>query len=135
MTTFTVTATHSAVFVLDNGVTYANGTALVKVDTGPGLGQYSVASGVYTFAAADASAHVLVSYLYASIPADIIDAALRLITGRFKARGRDPMLRSQGDPGIVGTKQFWVGPLPGQNGAIPPEVAGILDIYRTPSVG
>ena len=69
-TTYTITpatAYPSSVWVEDQGVLYANGLALIKVAAGttPTLGQYSVSTaGVYTFAAADASAAVLISYTY-----------------------------------------------------------------------
>ncbi|MDE3017219.1 MAG: hypothetical protein KGI29_09935 [Pseudomonadota bacterium] len=64
-------------------------------------------------------------------PADLEMAVLRLVTARFKARGRDPFLRSQGEPG-VGQEQYWIGALPGQTGAIPPDIASILEKYRVP---
>jgi hypothetical protein len=46
----------------DFGVTYGNGTALTVVTRNPAAAQYSVANGVYTFAAADAGASVLIFY-------------------------------------------------------------------------
>lgn len=63
-TPWTVTVTNSANFSKDLGVTYANGNPLTQVASGPTAGQYSVAAGVYTFATADASANVLISYEY-----------------------------------------------------------------------
>lgn len=64
-TTYTVTVVNSASFVADQGVVYANtGLPLTQVASAPAVGQYSVAAGVYTFAAADASAAVLISYTY-----------------------------------------------------------------------
>ncbi|KZC23544.1 hypothetical protein RHOFW104T7_13155 [Rhodanobacter thiooxydans] len=63
VTTYTVTVTGSATFVEDEGVLYsATGLPFKKVASAPTVGQYSVAAGVYTFAAADASAAVLISY-------------------------------------------------------------------------
>ena len=65
---YTVTVTNAAQFVDDWGVRYsATGLPLVKVTTSPVQGQYSVSNGVYTFAAADASAAVLISYRYSSV--------------------------------------------------------------------
>ncbi|MDB5405677.1 MAG: hypothetical protein JWL84_589 [Rhodospirillales bacterium] len=65
MTTYTVTVTHSANYDADLGVIYsATGLPFTKVASGPTVGQYSVAAGVYTFAAADASAAVLITYAY-----------------------------------------------------------------------
>ena len=67
-------------------------------------------------------------------PADLEMAVLRLITARFKARGRDPFLRSQGEPG-VGQEQYWIGALPGQSGPFPPDIAAVLEKYRVPVAG
>jgi hypothetical protein len=54
----------------DQGVTYgASGIALVAVPATPAAGQYSVAAGLYTFAAADSGASVLISYGFT--PADL----------------------------------------------------------------
>jgi hypothetical protein len=53
----------------DVGVVYANGVALTAVSGAPAAGQYSVAGGVYTFAAADLGAAVRLSYGY--VPADL----------------------------------------------------------------
>jgi hypothetical protein len=64
-------------------------------------------------------------------PADLEMAVLRLVTARFKARGRDPFLKSQGEPNI-GTEQYWVGAMPGQTGAFPPDIAAALEKYRVP---
>lgn len=63
--TVTPTPPASGVFLEDLGVIYAaTGIALVRVASGPTVGQYSVAAGVYTFAAADTGLSVLISYLY-----------------------------------------------------------------------
>ncbi len=67
-------------------------------------------------------------------PADLEMAVLRLVTARFKARGRDPFLRSQGEPG-VGQEQYWIGALPGQSGPFPPDIAAVLEKYRVPVAG
>lgn len=63
VTTYTVTVTGSATWVEDQGVLYADtGIPFKRVASAPTAGQYSVAAGVYTFAAADASKNVLISY-------------------------------------------------------------------------
>jgi hypothetical protein len=62
--TYIITVVHSSTFVTDYGVSFASGAALQRVASGPTAGQYSVASGVYTFAAADASTEVFISYSY-----------------------------------------------------------------------
>jgi hypothetical protein len=41
------------------------------------------------------------------------------------------MLRTEGEPGI-GQMQYWVGAMPGQNGALPPEIQALVDPYRVP---
>src|SRR5262249_10944768 len=67
VSTYTVTPANAATFQTDLGVFYANtGLPFKKVASGPTVGQYSVnpSTGVYTFAAADASAAVLISYTY-----------------------------------------------------------------------
>lgn len=64
-TPFTVTVTNSAHWTRDLGVFYATtGQPLQAVASGPTVGQYTVASGVYTFAAADEGAAVLMSYAW-----------------------------------------------------------------------
>lgn len=66
--TYTITATQAATFKEDLGVFYAsNGVQLTRVTSGSeAIGKYSVneATGVYTFAAADASAAVIIYYTY-----------------------------------------------------------------------
>jgi hypothetical protein len=62
---YTITVANSATWSTDLGVFFsATGVQLVRVASGPTTGQYSVAAGVYTFAAADASLGVYISYLY-----------------------------------------------------------------------
>jgi hypothetical protein len=62
---YTVTVANSATFLADLGVYYAStGLPFTRVASGPTVGQYSVAAGVYTFAAADASKAVLLNYTY-----------------------------------------------------------------------
>ena len=66
---------------------------------------------------------------YAAIPADLQEAALRAITARNAARGRDPMLRELDQP-AAGHQQFWVGTAPGQRGGFTGEIADLLDAYK-----
>jgi hypothetical protein len=68
---------------------------------------------------------------YQDIPADLQQAALRLIAARFHNRGRDPTLRSQSQPGL-GDQTYWIGSVPGSHGPFPEEVLVILDAYRVP---
>ena len=62
---YTITVANSATWTVDLGV--VNSTTfvpLVRVASGPTTGQYSVAAGVYTFAAADAGNILKISYEY-----------------------------------------------------------------------
>lgn len=62
---YTIQVTGHATFLVDQGVFYAaTGIQLQRVASSPAAGQYSVAAGVYTFAAADASANMLLNYTY-----------------------------------------------------------------------
>lgn len=70
---------------------------------------------------------------FAAIPADVVDACLRLVTLRFSARGRDPMLRAVDTMG-VGRKEYWVGGPP-KSGSLPEEIAGMIELYRVPVIG
>lgn len=70
-TPWTVTVANAATFKDDLGIVYASNThqRMEKVATAPATGQYSVnaATGVYTFAAADANIAVLISYRYSVV--------------------------------------------------------------------
>jgi len=69
-TPYTVTVANAASYVDDLGLYYATGAAagnrFTRVTTPSAAGQYSVnlSTGIYTFAAADAGASLLISYLY-----------------------------------------------------------------------
>ena len=68
-TPFQVTVSNAAHFDANLGVQFAsNGLQLVPVASGPTTGQYSVnvATGVYTFAAADTGKAMLITYSYTS---------------------------------------------------------------------
>jgi hypothetical protein len=65
---YTVTVSNSATWLTDQGVYYAlTGVPFKRVTSGPTSGQYSVAAGIYTFAVADASVAVYISYTYSSV--------------------------------------------------------------------
>lgn len=65
VSTYTVTVANSATFDSDLGVILVStGLHMKKVASAPATGEYSVAAGVYTFNAAQASAAVLISYQY-----------------------------------------------------------------------
>lgn len=60
---------NSGTWVSDLGVVDGNGVPMTRVLTGPSAGQYSVAAGTYTFAAADVGKTVFVNYSYTNASA------------------------------------------------------------------
>lgn len=71
---------------------------------------------------------------FATIPNDLVDAVLQMVTARFYARGRDPNVVERTQAQAIGTERFWVGGTPGQKGAFPPQIWDLLDNYRVPVV-
>lgn len=69
-----------------------------------------------------------------AIPSNLEGACINLVVWRFRAKGRDPMLRSRSQGGDIGTEQYWVGATPGSTGPYPNSIMAILDNYRTPVV-
>lgn len=67
----TVVPANSGVWAADMGVRNANGVPMTKVASAPATGQYSVAAGVYTFAAADVGLIVFISYQYTNTVAQV----------------------------------------------------------------
>lgn len=66
--TVTVVPPNSGTFVADLGIYNASGDPMTPVATAPTAGQYSVSpTGVYTFAAADASGGISMSYEYSAV--------------------------------------------------------------------
>lgn len=65
----TPTVPSSGTWVADLGVVDTTGIPYTRVASAPATGQYSVAAGVYTFAAADAAKLVLISYRYTATSA------------------------------------------------------------------
>ena len=70
----------------DGGVSYASRAALTPVAAAPAAGQYAVANGLYTFAAADAGAAVALTYGY--VPADLAVACMDWTAERYAYRSR-----------------------------------------------
>jgi len=60
----TPTVPNSGTWSQDMGVRNSNGAPMTKVASAPATGQYSVAAGVYTFAAADTGQQVFLSFAY-----------------------------------------------------------------------
>lgn len=67
---------------------------------------------------------------YKTVPPDVEDACLRLVTNRWFSRGRDPTLREQEMPNR-GRQVWWVGGPP-KSGALPDEIVGLIEKYRVP---
>jgi hypothetical protein len=64
-TPYQITVANSATWVTDLGVmNFTQGIHLARVASAPATGQYSVAAGIYTFAAADTTQKVGISYEY-----------------------------------------------------------------------
>jgi hypothetical protein len=70
-----------------------------------------------------------------NLPSDLEKVCIRLVVGRYAARGRDPMLVERNQPGNIGTERWWIGATPGQRGPYPNDLMSTLDSYRTPVVG
>lgn len=67
---------------------------------------------------------------YETIPDDLADAVIRMVSKRYAARGRDPSLKERDIPGVA-TESFWIAT--GDDAAnMTPDVADILDNYRVP---
>jgi hypothetical protein len=61
-------------------------------------------------------------------PRPIGQACLLLLRHRWTG-DRDPTIRAENVSGVIDT-QYWVGGLPGENAAMPPEAAALLNPYR-----
>lgn len=72
---------------------------------------------------------------YAAIPSDVSDAVIRTVSGRYYARGRDPLLKHEAVPGVW-EADYWIsaGKDDAGGGNLPPGVQSILDNYRQPVV-
>jgi Domain of unknown function (DUF2019) len=70
----------------DGGVVHSNGVLLTAVTGTPGIGQYAVVSGVYSFAPADAGSAVLLTYGY--VPADLASCCMDWAAERYAYRSR-----------------------------------------------
>lgn len=63
----TPTVPNSGTWSRDLGVKDANGIPYIRVGSAPATGQYSLSSGVYTFAAADVGKTAYISYQYTAV--------------------------------------------------------------------
>jgi hypothetical protein len=101
---YTYATANATAFDADLGVVYAaSGLALTKVAASPAIGQYSIASGVYTFNSGDAGKAILVSYSYTQTAAG---SGSRAILGN-KTMGAAPTFQIdfyQSNPNIAGAQ-------------------------------
>lgn len=81
-----------------------------------------------------APSYIAVNYVggYATIPADVADAACRMVRSRYFANMRDPMLRSENIVGVY-EAQYWIA-MNASSGNLTPDIADLLDNYRTPVI-
>jgi len=113
-----------------------NGTTLVKdtdykVDTSNGLLIRLDSNGDPT---TWGQSPVIATYSagFASIPADLEDAVIRMIRARWFAKDRDPFTRQENIPGVRDIA-YWV-PTGADAGNMTPDVEDILDNYRPPII-
>ena len=130
---YEVAVSQAAAFSCAQSVAYADGAALTPVSANPAQGQFAVSDGAFTFNAADAGQALGFAYATVSIPDDLVEICLRLITARYSAKDRDPNLIQQDTPG-VGIQRWWVGGSPGQKGSFSPDIDAALDEYRVPTL-
>ena len=91
VTPFAITVDQpKGIWCRDNGVTFADGTALIAVSGTPLTGQYNPPTdttiGTYTFSAADTGKAVLISYSF--VPADLELACIQMIAESNSYRNR-----------------------------------------------
>lgn len=67
--------------------------------------------------------------LLAELPQDIERAVIVMVKQAWFAKSRDPMVKQEDVPGVL-SQSYWVGSVPGQNGAIPAEAEALLAPYR-----
>jgi hypothetical protein len=73
---------------------------------------------------------VVYSAGYAVIPPDVEDAAIRMVSKRYSAKGRDPTLKAENIPGVL-DRQFWIA-TGSDSGNMTPDITDVLDNYRQP---
>lgn len=77
---------------------------------------------------------VVYSSGFATIPADVAGAVIRLVKVRHFGATRDPMLRQESVDGVW-SGAWWFGSGPGGTGNLPPDVQEMLEAYRVPVIG
>ncbi len=67
---------------------------------------------------------------FEQIPPDVADAALRMVTARFRAKGRDPFVRQDRIPDVRDVS-YWIA-TGADAGNMTPDVVDLLENYRVP---
>lgn len=71
---------------------------------------------------------------FAAIPFDVVDGVIRMVKARYFAQTRDPSIRQENIEGVY-SATYWFGAGPGSaSGALSPDIEGLLDSYRIPTV-
>ena len=102
--TVTPTVPNSGTWSKDLGVVNANGVPLTKVSSAPATGQYMVAAGVYTFAAADTGTTVFINYQYT------ISASGKTVSYTNPAMGNSPVFSLDLQLQSKGKQVIWTFP-------------------------
>lgn len=67
-----------------------------------------------------------------AIPADVEDAVIRMVTKRYRAKGRDAALKQRNIPGVL-EESFWIA-TGSDAGNMTPDIADILQNFRVPVI-
>jgi len=78
------------------------------------------------------NAPIVVEYSagFATIPSDVEDAVIRMVTARYLSKGRDKSLKQESIPGVI-ERQWWIA-TGTEAGNMTPDITDILDNYRLP---
>jgi hypothetical protein len=71
---------------------------------------------------------------YNPLPGPAVDAAMRMVVGRWYRRGRDPALKSETADGVWSASYWFGGGPESSTGHLTPDVEGLLDAYRVPVI-
>jgi hypothetical protein len=133
---FPVTAVNSVVVTWDNSTPSGSETLTLGTDflLDGNPGQLIRLNGVNGNTRRWYSAQVTVQYVagYTTIPGDITNALVQLVTGAVQQQGRDPFLKETEQAGGVGRQVYWIPNNPA--GALPPSVTDLLDKYRPAAI-
>lgn len=69
---------------------------------------------------------------YATIPAPVVDAVIRMIVGRWYRKGRDPGIKSESADGTWSASYWFTAGPDSSTGHLTSDVEGLLDAYRVP---